>query len=159
MMISRRPNNRQSIEIAPGPRKATAAPMLATRIAVNGELKRLRLGAGNNDSAMPIVVSAISPLANGVRNPTNSEMPLTTVNKPKSQFPSAGLSPSKRYIPPWIAAVIPTANRNNNKPIPGHPPGNVENNRCSSYLLTQPNSYSSKTNPQRSESFSNSFVV
>jgi hypothetical protein len=58
-----------------------------------------------------------------------------------------------------VMAVIPTANRNRSKPIPGQPPGNVENNRCSAYLLTQRNSYRCKTNPLRSESFSNSFVV
>ena len=159
MMISRRPNNRQSIEIAPGPRKATAAPMITIRIAASGELKRLELGAGNHESATPIVVIAISPLANGVRNPTKREMAVKTVSRPRSQYSRAGLSPSARYIPPWMTAVRPTANRNKSKPMPGHPPGNVENNRCSAYLLTKPNSYSGKTNPQRSESFNNSFGV
>jgi len=119
----------------------------------------LGLGAGNHDSAVPMVVSAINPLANGVINPSNTEIPLTTFTNPNGQCSKAGVSPATRNIPPWMMAVIPTASRNKNKPIPGQPPGNVENNRCSSYLPTQRNSYRYKTNPQRSESFSNPFVV
>jgi hypothetical protein len=157
MMISRRPNKRQSTDRAPGPRKATAAPMITTRIAGSREVNKFGGGAGSQESAMPVVVSATNPPATGVRNPISNEIPLTTTASPMTQTSTAGFLPSARYAAPWITAVAPTATRNSSNPTPGHPLGNVEYNRCRLVSLvqgacvrthlTQINGYRSKTNP------------
>jgi hypothetical protein len=138
IMISRRPNKRQSTERAPGPSNATAAAMMTTRTAGRGALNRFRVGGGNHERATPMVASATSAPARGVKNPMNSEIPLAVINEPANQISNAGLPPSVRYAPPCITAVTPTAARNNSKPTPGHPLGNVENNRCRTCLLRGP---------------------
>ena len=135
MMISRRPNKRQSTERAPGPRNASAVPTTATSTAGNGESNKFRLGAGSHESAMPALAAATSPPATGVRNPIKSEIPLPATANPAAQISAVGLPWSARYATPWTTAIVPAAPRKSSKPTPGHPPGNVENNRCSSCLL------------------------
>ncbi len=84
MIISRRPNMRQSTEKAPGPNKVMAAAMTTTRIAGSGVLKRFEVAGGTQDRAMAIVTNAISTPATGVRNPTKSKAPLAiTINPAK----------------------------------------------------------------------------
>ena len=134
MIISRRPNKRRSMESAPGPSKAIAAAMITTRNAGSGALKRFEAGGGTHDRAMPIVASAISTPATGVRNPIKSDTPLAMTIKPASDAADP-LPGSVRYDPPWTTAVTPTATRSRSKPTPGQPPGKAENNRCRSCLL------------------------
>ncbi|SRR6266849_6000432 len=66
--------------------------------------------------------------------------------------------------------VIPIAALSSKRPAPGHPPGKVENNRCSSNLLGihwcyfehithQSNDSGGKANPQGSEFFNTTIVV
>ena len=69
-----------------------------------------------------------------------------------------------------MIVVIPIAALSSRRPTPGHPPGKVENNRCSSTLLViqwccfehithQSNDCSGKANPQGSAFFNTTFVV
>ena len=138
MIISRRPNKRQSTDKDPGPRIATAAPMITTRTAGSGELNRFGVGFGNHDSAVHAVVTATNPPATGVRTPSNSKMPLNTTMSAMTQISNVETPRSVRYAAPWMTAVAPTAMRNNNNPTPGHPPGNVENSRCRSLSPSRP---------------------
>jgi hypothetical protein len=134
MIISRRPNKRRSTERAPGPSKVIAAAMITTRNAGSGVLKRFEVAGGTQDRAIPMVASAISTPATGVRKPIKSATPLAMTSKPASHAADP-LRGSVKYEPPWATAVTPTATRSRSKPTPGQPPGKAENNRCRSRLL------------------------
>ena len=169
IMISRRPNKQQSTERAPGPSNATAAALMTTRSAGKGALNRFSTGGESHERATPMVASATSAPARGVKNPMNSDIPLAVISAPASQVSNVELALLVRYTPPCITAVIPTAARNSSKPTPGYPLGNAEYNRCRSCLLRGPpflrphrlkrNGFSRNTNPQGSESFRTTFVV
>ena len=100
MIISRRPNKRQSTERAPGPTKATTAASTTTRTAGNGVSNRFSVGLGNHESAIPTVPSATRALANGVRNPISSKPPPARNHRPMSEASNVPLPPSVRYTLP-----------------------------------------------------------
>jgi hypothetical protein len=96
MIISRRPNNRQSADKEPGPSRATAEAIVTTRIAGSGVVNRFAAGSGNHARAIPNVATAIAAPASGVRNPINRESPPATFNKPTNQDSAVALALSVR---------------------------------------------------------------
>jgi hypothetical protein len=94
MMISRRPNNRASIDRAPGPSSKIAPATITTMMADNFSSIRLCSGEGIHENVMaaqPIPVK-IAPM--GVRNPSNSNTPLAIANNPVTQT-LKGVAPSR----------------------------------------------------------------
>lgn len=123
MIISRRPNRRESSEKAPGPSSMMAADIIITKKSDSLVSNEFKGSAGTHES--PTLLSPTSRLAALDRNPANSKAPLVTASNPTIHIPSiAGLGLA-RYIPPWTMAVTPTAARNSSSPAPGLPPGNV----------------------------------
>jgi len=78
MTISRRPNKRESIEKPPGPKKANAAAITATRAAACLSEASSGSHCGSHDKAIPPLSKAARTLPIGVRNPNSTDTPLAT---------------------------------------------------------------------------------
>lgn len=87
-------------------------------------------GEGSQESAIPTLPSAISPLPIGVKIPINNVAPITTESALTILAPHESGAWSKKHKAAWTIAVLPNEARSNNRPIPGRPPGNVEKDRC-----------------------------
>jgi hypothetical protein len=136
--ISRRPNNRPSREKAPGPSKARATATTIIPKANSLPSCEPQEGAGNQEKANPRKHRPTKTPANGVNNPAAKAAPLAIKTKPNSHLPGVGLDGPERYRMASAAAVRPTATRNNNRPTPGLPSGNVEYSLCSANLPGAP---------------------
>jgi hypothetical protein len=138
MTISRRPNKRPSREKAPGPSNAIATAVMIIPKATSLASCKPQEGGGNHEKAIPRKHIPTRSPAYGVRNPIARAAPPIVKVKPASHLSNEGLDVPERYKTPTAVAASPTAARNNNKPMPGLPPGNVEYNLCSAYLLARP---------------------
>ena len=136
--ISRRPNMRPSRENAPGPSNAIATAVIIIPKDTSLASCKPQKGAGNHEKAIPRKHSPTKRPAYGVRNPIARATPATVRTKPITPFSKEVSGGPERYRTPAEAAAKPTAARKSNKPIPGLPPGNVEYNLCSAYLLARP---------------------
>ncbi len=76
MIISRRPNRRASIEIAPGPRRASAAESITTDALIHFASPRLTEESEKRANAAAPTLSPITTAAMGVRNPITTSAPL-----------------------------------------------------------------------------------
>jgi len=95
-MISRRPNNRASIEIAPGPSSTIALATVITSIAHSPCSTRLGTGVGSHARAKPAQPNPAIALPTGVRNPSNNDTPTATASSPVVQVVSVALSGAVR---------------------------------------------------------------
>jgi hypothetical protein len=138
MTISRRPNKRPSRENAPGPSSAIATAVIIMPKDTSLASCKPQEGRGNHEKAIPRKHSPTSNPAYGVRNPIASAAPPIVNAKPANHLSKEGFDVPERYITPTVVAARPTVARSNNKPTPGLPPGNVEYNLCSAYLLARP---------------------
>jgi hypothetical protein len=129
--ISRRPNSRESIENAPGPRRPKEAAMTATRTAAirPSEEPKESMGTTKKAAAAQHIVPSTPPT--GVKNPSKRDKPLATAINAKVTVDSIAVSDPARVEKPASTSTIALVARNNRRPIPGDPPGNVENSRCS----------------------------
>ena len=135
MIISRLPKSRASSDNAPGPRKTMAAATATISIADGLTSKRFVLQGGSNESPAQAIPSAASALATGVKSPISNVAPTARKTVPITHVPGAALTRLVKYDVPSAIVVTPIAARNKSRPMPGHPPGNVENSRCSPCLL------------------------
>jgi hypothetical protein len=134
MTISRRPNRRPSREKAPGPSNASATAAIVIPEATSLTSCKDQEGVGNQESAKPRKQSPTSSTAIGVRNPTVRAAPLVIKTTPSSHFSKDEWNGPATQKIPAAAAERPTAARNNSRPTPGLPPGNVEYSLCRANL-------------------------
>ena len=73
--------------------------------------------------------------ATGVRKPARNEAPAKIKTRPTAHVQRDKPSRPMKYDAPWTITIRPTVARNNRRPTPGRPPGNVENSLCSQLLL------------------------
>ena len=142
MRISRRPNRRPSREKAPGPSNASATAAIVIPEATSLTSCKAHQGVGNQESAIPRKQNPISSTAIGVRNPAVRAVPLMIKTRPSSHFSKDELNGPATQKIPAAAAERPTATRNNSRPTPGLPPGNVEYSLCRANL---PGAYERRT--------------
>jgi hypothetical protein len=86
MIISRRPNRRESSENAPGPIRIMAADMIITKKSDSLVSNEFKEDAGTHDS--PTLLSPTRRLATLDRNPAKSKAPLVTASNPTIHIPS-----------------------------------------------------------------------
>jgi hypothetical protein len=133
-MISRRPNRRASTENAPGPSSTIAISIVAARMIGSFASNNVSVQGGRRESPIPIKPSPARVPATGVRKPTSSIAPAAKAPKPTHHAPEVELG-SYTYNPPCTSNDTPSTARNSSRPIPGDPPGNAGNSRCSRCLL------------------------
>lgn len=135
IIISRRPNSRPSKENAPGPSKVITVAVIIIPRAISLTSCNPHEGVGNQERAMPKKDNPTKNPPHGVRNPTARAAPLVVKSKPSNHLAQMGPFELDKYSTPTAIAATPTAARSSNSPIPGRPPGNVENSLCSAFLL------------------------
>jgi hypothetical protein len=86
---------------------------------------------GIHNSAAAPQHSAASTPPTGVKKPSRRDTPLMTAIKAKMAFGNIAVSDRVRTDTPSKISTIPVVDRNSSRPMPGHPPGNVENSLCS----------------------------
>jgi len=128
--ISRRPNKRPSIEKAPGPSKPIPAAVTTTSRTSSGAANIANGGPGNQENAIPNKHSPMPRLAKGVRNPITKATPPMINTEPMTHTAAACSILLERYRAPKVIASPPSAARTRSSPIPGLPPGKVENSLC-----------------------------
>ncbi len=129
--ISLRPNKRESIENAPGPRRPREAAMTPTRTATPLISGGFKLSTGIDNSAAAMQHTAASTPPTGVKRPAIRDRPLATAIKAKAPVNHIEVSDRMRVDTPAKINRIPAVDRSSSRPMPGPPPGNVENNLCS----------------------------
>jgi hypothetical protein len=134
-MISRLPNRRPSKENAPGPSRVITVAVTIIPKAIHLTSCNPQEGVGNQERAIPRKDKPTKSPPHGVRNPTARAAPLVVKSKPSNHLTQIGPFDPDKYCTPTAMAAMPTAARKSNSPIPGRPPGNVENSLCSSFLL------------------------
>jgi len=128
--ISRRPNKRPSIEKAPGPSKPIPAAITTTSRTSSRAAKIASGGVGNQENAIPNTQSPMPRLANGVRNPITKATPPMINTEAMTHTAVACSIVLERDRAPKVTASPPSAARTRSSPIPGLPPGKVENSLC-----------------------------
>jgi len=116
------PKNHASIDNAPGPTKASPAPMEARRIAGQRVSWKIRISVV--DRATDRIPAA------GVHNPAISTVPFATSSKPRINGKSG--SPWWILTLPSTRRAAPAAIRINSSPRAGRPPTKLEMNRRTS---------------------------
>ena len=134
MTISRRPNKFPSMENAPGPKRAMPIAVVTMSKAMSVVPKDARGGAGIHDKIIPTAPSPTSKLANGVMNPMIMPAPLTRNVSPAAHTGRVRSIRPDRSDAPSATAMPPSAARIRSSPMPGWPPGKVENSLCSGIL-------------------------
>src|SRR5262245_26045027 len=86
IMISRRPNRRESRENAPGPRKMIAADTISTNAASLAS-STFMVDSGNQASRMPALPKPTKKLAIVVRNPMRTKTPAANARMPTTHVP------------------------------------------------------------------------
>lgn len=137
-MISRRPNRRESTDNAPGPSSAIAAATGTKSIASRAALNTDGPGSGIHDAATARAPAAIATLTTGVRNPSMRELPASAAQAQTRRWGAHESLHSPKHAMPCRSAGTPTATRSSNRPTPGHPRGNLENNLRRCTLSVQP---------------------
>lgn len=132
--ISRRPNKRPSIEKAPGPSKPIPAAVTTTSRTSSGAANIANGGPGNQENAIPNKHIPMPRLAKGVRNPITKATPPMINTEAMTHTTAACSILLERYRAPKVTASPPSATRTRSSPIPGRPPGKVENSLCSGNL-------------------------
>jgi hypothetical protein len=130
MTISRRPNKYPSRENAPGPSKTIPTAVSAITKAASLAPSKANGGAGNQENVIPKTHSPTIKLANGVINPITKATPPPTKVKATVHTARVRSIRPDRYRAPKVVAIPPTAARSSNSPMPGLPPGKVENSLC-----------------------------
>lgn len=129
--ISRRPNRRESIENAPGPRRPREPAITATRTAASRTWGESKASTGTTKNAATTQETIPRMPPTGVKKPSKRDSPLVTAINVKVPMDRIAASDRVRVDRPARSRTIPVVARNNRRPMPGHPPGNVENNLCS----------------------------
>ena len=132
--ISRRPNKFPSIENAPGPKRAIPIAVMTMSKAMSEVPNDARGGAGIHEKTIPTTQNPTSKLANGVRNPMIMPAPLTRNVSPTAHTSRVRSIRPDRSDAPSATAMPPSAARIRSSPMPGWPPGKVENSLCSGIL-------------------------
>ena len=114
------PNSRASTDHAPGPMSAKAAPMVAMRMQAEGSLGRVAI-------MFHVASATASEPASGVHMPANRSIPIVIAETAKTEKWNDG--PASSLSSPWITKQNPATSRISNRPAPGQPGANVENNR------------------------------
>ena len=114
------PNSRASTDQAPGPMSAKAAPMVAMRMQAEGSLGRVAM-------MFHVASATASEPASGVHKPANRNIPMVIAETAKTEKWSD--DPASSLSNPWITKQDPATSRISNRPAPGQPGANVENNR------------------------------
>jgi hypothetical protein len=100
MIISRRPNNRASIEKAPGPRRNIAAAITTIKKTASLMSKKFVVGIGNRKRVPLKLPRPMRTLVTEVRKPINRNTPLTIAKKPIPHIHRDCRSLSIRYTMP-----------------------------------------------------------
>ena len=114
------PKSRASTDHTPGPMSAKAAPMVAMRMQAEGSLGRVTM-------MFHVASATASEPASGVHKPANRNIPMMIAEKAKTEKWSD--DPASSLSNPWITKQNPATSRISNRPAPGQPGANVENNR------------------------------
>ena len=80
MMISRRPNNRESSEKAPGPRQTRAAAITVAKITVALPLGRSNTDLGIHEKTQATSINVATAAAIGVKYPITNSSPTVTAS-------------------------------------------------------------------------------
>lgn len=123
MIISRSPNNRASIEKAPGPRTTTAVAITATKANTNLDGVAPPSIAGMIDAEVAAAMNPTAAAAIGVIKPTSSKNPAAIANVPAIHVPVAGSVRPTICHPPSMSTPRPRAARSSNRPNPVRPSG------------------------------------
>jgi len=123
------PKSRASIDQAPGPTIAKAAPRTACMMAIRGSRECER----NCENAIHTLAMAAKDPATGVHRPARRSNPAPAPMTCSTTVINGGAS-RRQMSPEWISAN-PVSSRRSRRPIPGQPSANVENSRCNPHLL------------------------
>lgn len=122
------------MENAPGPKRAMPVAVMTMSKAMSVVPKDARGGAGINEKIIPTTHNPTSKLANGVMNPMIMPAPLTRNVSPTAHTSRVRSIRPDRSAAPSAMAMPPSAARIRSSPMPGWPPGKVENSLCSGIL-------------------------
>jgi hypothetical protein len=133
-----RPNRRASMDHAPGPSIASAAPTPPIKMCIHGSCICMK---AHDTSA-----TAITAPATGVQKPINSRAAAQTTTK---RTASAGRGATTSPAMPCCTDGITAIARKNKSPAPGQPSGNVENRRCTTDPVFRLSSFRERRNPKK----------
>jgi hypothetical protein len=128
--ILRRPNRRESIENAPGPRIPTAPAITTTTTAEALSCMGCSAPMGTANSTAQAADNAPNVPPIGVKKPINNKSPLANATMARITTGKVSSSALDNKYAPAEMSTRPTVDRNNSRATPGNPAGNDENSLC-----------------------------